>query len=123
MAIILFVDDEDLTLKLLNQAATILGHQALTSSSLEEALSLAKRLTPDLIVTDININGRESFGLIESLSREEETRQIPVVTLSALEPDEVETQARQSGAVASLSKPIRLQTLLEVIREHTQNVN
>ena len=123
MAIILFVDDEDLTLKLLNQAANILGHQALTSSSLEEALSLAKRLTPDLIVTDININGRESFGLIESLSREEETRQIPVVTLSALEPDEVETQARQSGAVASLSKPIRLQTLLEVIREHTQNVN
>ena len=120
MASILFVDDEPLTLKLLSQAASILGHQALTSSTAEEALSIAAIQQPDLIVTDINLSGRASWAFIESLHTGEETSQIPIVTLSALDPAEVEEQSRQRGAVASLAKPIRLQTLLEVIGEYTK---
>lgn len=119
MATILFIDDEDLTLELLNQAASILGHQALTSSNQEEAFTLALSLRPDLIVTDINLAGKSSLALIERLAAEKETSHIPVLTLSALDPAEIEVQARKSGAVASLSKPIRLQTLLDVIREYT----
>lgn len=120
MASILFVDDEPLTLKLLSQAASILGHQALTSSTVEEALSMAAIQQPDLIVTDINLNGTASWAFIESLHTGEHTSQIPIVTLSALEPGEVEVQSRERGAVASLAKPIRLQTLLEVIGEYTK---
>jgi CheY-like chemotaxis protein len=120
MASILFVDDEPLTLKLLSQAASILGHQALTSSTVEEALSIAAIQQPDLIVTDINLSGHTSWDFIESLHTGEDTRGIPVVTLSALEPSEVEQQSRERGAVASLAKPIRLQTLLEVIGEYTK---
>ncbi len=120
MASILFVDDEPLTLKLLSQAASILGHQALTSSTAEEALSIAAIQQPDLIVTDINLSGRASWAFIESLHIGEETSKIPIVTLSALDPAEVEEQSRQRGAVASLAKPIRLQTLLEVIGEYTK---
>lgn len=120
MALILFVDDEPLTLKLLSQAAHILGHQALTSATSEEALHLAARHLPDLIVTDIYLATSKGLDLIEKLKAEGATRHIPIVTLSALEPAEVESQARARGATASLSKPIRLQSLLEVIREHTQ---
>ncbi|MDA1329586.1 MAG: response regulator [Chloroflexi bacterium] len=123
MAIILFVDDEPLTLKLLSQAANILGHQALTSSNQEGAFALAVRQNPDLIVTDINLAGQKGLELVRRFKTEEATKDIPVVTLSALEPIEVEATAREYGAVASLSKPIRLQTLLEVIREYTQEEN
>lgn len=123
MAVILFVDDEPLTLKLLSQAAHILGHQALASSTKEEAYALAQRQLPDLIVTDINLGGARSLDLIEKFQSNQATKGIPVVTLSALEPHEIEEQARARGAVASFSKPIRLQTLLEVIREHTRSEN
>ncbi len=123
MAVILFVDDEDLTLKLLNQAAAILGHQALTSSTPEEALAMARQSRPDLIVTDVNLKGKKSFAMIEKLSSGKDTSHIPVLTLSALDPAEIEVQARHSGAVASLSKPIRLQTLLDVIREYTPHAD
>lgn len=119
MASILFIDDEPLTLKLLSQAATILGHQPLTSSTLEDAFSKATIQRPDLIVTDINLNGKTSWKLIEDLRDSKETHSIPVVTLSALDPAEVEVEGRKRGAVATLAKPIRLQTLLEVIREYT----
>ncbi len=123
MALILFVDDEELTLKLLKQAAAILGHKAITASSQEEALALAESHSPDLILTDVNLNGSRSFGMIERLTQQEKTRHIPVLTLSALAPEEVETMARRSGAVATLSKPIRLQNLLTTIQRYTPSKN
>lgn len=118
MANILFVDDELLTRSLLTQAAQILGHKGITASTEEEALSLANDVQPDLIVTDINLNGKRSLGMIDQLRRDPETRGIPIVTLSALDPIEIQAEAAARGAVASLEKPIRLQTLLEVIRAY-----
>lgn len=123
MAIILFVDDEPLTLKLLSQAATILGHQALTAPSTGEALLLAVQHRPDLILTDINLDGSHNLGIIDQLHQNPATHHIPVITLSALQPIEAEAIAHSHGAVASLSKPIRLQTLLEVLDEYTKVEN
>jgi len=118
MANILFVDDEPLTRKLLIQAAQILGHKGITASTQEEALTLANDLRPDLIVTDVNLNGKRSLDMIDQLRNSPETKGIPIVTLSALEPEEIQAEAAARGAVASLEKPIRLQTLLEVIRAY-----
>jgi len=119
MASILFVDDEPLTRKLLTQSAEILGHQGYTASSEEEALSMANKLQPDLILTDVNLNGKRSLGMIALLHNAPGTHNIPIVTLSALHLGEIKAEARASGAVASLEKPIRLQALLEVISEYT----
>ncbi|HLD94537.1 MAG TPA: response regulator [Anaerolineales bacterium] len=119
MANILFVDDEPLTCTLLTQAAQILGHKGITASTEQEALELANSVHPDLIITDVNLNGRRSLGLIEKLHNAPETKNIPIVTLSALDPLEIEAEAAARGAVASLEKPIRLQALLEVISAYT----
>jgi CheY-like chemotaxis protein len=122
MANILFVDDEPLTRKLLTQAASILGHRGHTASNAEEALQMANLLLPDLIVTDVNLNGIRSLGLIEQLHTAPQTSSIPIVTLSALNPEEINKDAASRGAVASLEKPIRLQTLLEVISTYAPSV-
>lgn len=120
MANILFVDDEPLTRKLLTQAAQILGHHGITASTAEEALKLASKGGLDLIVTDVNLNGDRSLDLIEQLHTAPGTKQIPVITLSALDLSEIQAEARARGAVASLEKPIRLQALLEAISEYTR---
>lgn len=119
MASILFVDDEPLTRKLLTQAAQILGHTGLTASTEEEALKMATDLKPDLIFTDVNLNGKRSLDMIDQLRSTPQTKSIPVVTLSALDLVEIQAEAAARGAVASLEKPIRLQALLEVIRAYT----
>jgi len=118
MATILFVDDEPLTRKLLAQAAQILGHRGLTAATVEEALLSADTDPPDLIVTDINLNGTRSLDLINQLHSAPKTKLIPVITLSAMHPADIQAEAQAAGAVASLEKPVRLQTLLEVIRRH-----
>jgi two-component system phosphate regulon response regulator PhoB len=118
MANILFIDDEPLTRSLLTQAAQILGHTCITASTQEEALALANDVQPDLIVTDVNLNGRRSLDMIDKLHTTPKTKSIPIVTLSALDKNEIEVEAAARGAVASFEKPIRLQTLLEVIRAY-----
>lgn len=119
MASILFVDDEPLTRKLLTQAATIMGHAAITASNEEEALKLANENQPDLIFTDVNLNGRRSMQMIQQLHNAPATKLIPIVTLSAMSLGEIQAEAKSNGAVASLEKPIRLQALLEAISEYT----
>ncbi len=118
MANILFVDDEPLTRKLLTQAASILGHRGITASSEAEALKIARAERPDLIVTDVNLEGKQSLDMIDQLTKGSDTKGIPIVTLSALNLSDIQAEARAHGAVASLEKPIRLQTLLEVIKEY-----
>ena len=118
MANILFVDDEPLTRKLLTQSAEILGHKGHTAATEEQALKMAGELHFDLIVTDVNLNGRRSMEMIEKLHTGAGTKNIPIVTLSAMHPSEIQAEARASGAVAILEKPIRLQALLEVISEY-----
>ena len=120
MASILFVDDDALTLKLLSQAAQILGHQALLASSAEKALVQAVEEKPDLVITDVRLGGASGLDLLTQLREHPGTAHIPVITLSALQTAEGDALARERGAVASLPKPVRLQTLLEVIGEYTQ---
>lgn len=121
MATILFIDDEPLTLKLLSQAATILGHQAFATAKPNEAISIAETHQPDLIVTDIHLDGCDDLEFVDRLHQNPKTGSIPIVTLSALQPIQAEEVSRSHGAVASLSKPVRLQTLLDVIGEHAHS--
>ena len=88
------------------------------AATAEEALQSSGQDRPDLIVTDLNLKGTRGLDLIEQLHTAPETRSIPVITLSALDPGEIHAEAQARGAVANLEKPVRLQTLLEIIREH-----
>jgi CheY-like chemotaxis protein len=119
MALILFVDDEPLTLKLLSQAAEIVGHQAITSKTAAEALEMAAKYLPDLIMLDINLAGVDGRHVVKQLRSQTETVNIPIVFLSASVEMNTADLIHEAGADAYLEKPIRLQTLIEVIRRFT----
>ena len=84
----------------------------------EAKITLANEVHLDLIMTDVNLNGKRSLDMIEQLHKAPATSKIPIITLSALHLSEIQVEARAAGAVASLEKPVRLQTLLEVIKEY-----
>jgi CheY-like chemotaxis protein len=81
------------------------GFSVIEASDGSEGLELARSECPDLIVTDVKMPRCDGFEFAESLRRDEQTREIPVVFMSGC-PDEVhETRARGLGALAFLSKP------------------
>ena len=119
MAHILFVDDDPYTLLTLTKAAQVLGHEAFAASNGQEALALATEQTPDLIFTDMRLSNSEGTTLVRQLKEQENTADIPIFILSASPTEDAAKRAEAAGAIAYLHKPIRLQTLLDIIEEYT----
>ena len=119
MALILFVDDDTYTLQTLTKAAEVLGHQAVVADSYQAALSLLGETTPDLIFTDMNLTGENGINLVQELKVRSDTAAIPVIILSASPEVATAKEAQAAGALAYLHKPVRLNTLQEVIRVYT----
>ncbi|HEX7976487.1 MAG TPA: response regulator [Anaerolineales bacterium] len=119
MARILFVDDDPDTLATLTKAVQIFGHQAILAGSGQDALTLAAEQAPDLIFLDMSLPDMNGLTLISVLHEQESTSQIPVLMLSAGPEADTAEQAQVAGAKAYLSKPIRLQALLDAIQEYT----
>ena len=119
MARLLFVDDDPFTLETLAKAAEVLGHQALIANSGKEAYKLATEQLPDLIFSDMRLTDTDGASLIDLLLSQETTAQIPMFILSASPSEDAVERSHAAGARAYLNKPIRLQTLIDLIQEYT----
>ena len=121
MALILFVDDDPYTLLTLTKAVEVLGHNAITASTIAEALTLASEKSPDLIFTDMRLSDKVGTSLINQLKTQKSTANIPTFVLSA-SPDVGDVdEVKDAGAIAYLDKPIRLDTLLNIIEQYALN--
>jgi len=115
MACILFVDDDPLTLDLLKRSCQVLGHRVVLASTGAQAIECATKDQPDLIFADMRLQDIDGLSLVRTLKQQAQTDHIPVVMLSASPEVDAAELARQAGAVDFLAKPVRLQTLQEMI--------
>jgi|MudIll2142460700_1097286.scaffolds.fasta_scaffold13459_4 twitching motility two-component system response regulator PilH len=119
MAQILFVDDDPLTLQTLKKSVELFGHQAILANSGEEALALAIEHLPDLILTDRSLPDMDGLALIQRFQQEQILKDIPMIMLSASPELDASQLALAAGAREFLAKPVRLQTLEQVIQRYT----
>jgi CheY-like chemotaxis protein len=104
MACILFVDDDRLTLQLMQRLAGFVGHQALISSSPEQGLQMAKDEKPDLIMVDMFMQDMNGLAFVKALRDCDGAASIPVIVLSAGEGRNDEERALQAGADGYINK-------------------
>jgi len=83
-----------------------------------QALALAKRDKPDLVLTDVMMPELDGFGLLKALRADETTRAIPVVLLSARAGEDARVEGLQSGADDYLVKPFAARELLARVATH-----
>jgi len=81
----------------------------------EEALRLVEKKIPDLIVLDIMMPEKDGFAVLKELKDREETKQIPVVVVSALNDEESRKKAEVLGAAGYVEKPISVPVLLDQV--------
>lgn len=101
MAQILLVDDDDDLRDLLEDALEGAGHRVTTSSEGTEALSLAANVRPDMIISDIIMEGMEGIAAIMAFKKL--YADVPIIAISGNE--FYLKQGRKLGADASLLKP------------------
>lgn len=118
---ILVVDDEDRNLRLMELLLTSFGYDVLTASNGEEALEKVHDIPPDVILLDVMMPKMDGFEVAKQLKREEETKIIPIVMVTALNGVEDRVKALEAGADDFLNKPVdktelraRVQSLVKV---------
>lgn len=117
MARVLFIDDDPLTLETLTRAIQLYGHESLQAVSGKAGLALAAENSPDLIFMDMSLSDVGGLMLLQTLKSQAATADIPVFVLSAGPETDYAEQVKQAGARDYISKPVRLQTLLDIIDE------
>jgi CheY-like chemotaxis protein len=122
MARILFVDDDDLTLQLMEKMTHLLGHEAILSMTEMDAWSNIVNEHPDAILVDLRLRDSNGLELIERMRLTlPETEHIPTYVVSAGRSSNDEEEARQVGATGFIRKPISLDQLSLIANHRNGN--
>jgi CheY-like chemotaxis protein len=114
---VLVVDDEADIRRIASIAlARLGGMDVLEAASADEALEVAAREHPDVILLDCMMPGKDGMDALHALQAEPSTAAIPVVFLTARSGMADETVLRQLGARGVVMKPFDPTTLAERVR-------
>ena len=91
------------------------GHTVLSATDAEAGLALAREKQPDVILMDIQLAGMDGLEATGLLKRDEATRAIPVIALTALAMKGDEERIRAAGCDAYIAKPMRYKEFLATI--------
>ncbi|HEU0053705.1 MAG TPA: response regulator [Longimicrobium sp.] len=92
------------------------GYAVLHANDGCEGLAMARAERPSLILMDLRMPRLDGAQALRALSREDETREIPVVALSADVLEWSETRALREGFAGHLAKPCDLRVIREAIQ-------
>ena len=104
-ATILIADDAPENITLLVRILKMSGYAVVAATDGKEAIRLAKSVSPDLILMDINMPVMDGFEASARLREDETTREIPIIFISALDKSEDKVEAFRAGGVDYILKP------------------
>jgi signal transduction histidine kinase/PleD family two-component response regulator len=110
-ATIIVADDIEHNRKYLIDALKNTNIEIVEAEDGEEALSLAKRRVPDLIITDIRMPILNGFDLLEKLKSDDALKHIPVIAYSASVMKDQKDRIRESEFTGLLIKPVQVTEL------------
>jgi two-component system, cell cycle response regulator DivK len=113
---VLVVEDNELNLKLFHDLLEAHGYSVLATRNGLEALDLARRHRPDLILMDIQLPEVSGLEVTKWLKDDDALAAIPVVAVTAFAMKGDEDRIRQGGCEAYISKPISIASFIETVR-------
>ena len=113
---VLAVDDERHIVRLIQVNLERAGYQVATAFDGPEALKKVETEKPDLIVLDVMMPRMDGFEVLKRLQANPETREIPVVMLTAKAQDADVFRGWSSGVSAYLTKPFNPLELITFVK-------
>ncbi|MCB0163762.1 MAG: hybrid sensor histidine kinase/response regulator [Anaerolineae bacterium] len=115
---ILVVDDTKANLRLLAEILSQRGYHVRPATNGSRALAAAQAEPPDLILLDIMMPDMDGYVVCEQLKTEEQTRDIPIIFLSALNEVLDKVKAFTIGGVDYITKPFQVEEVLVRVETH-----
>ena len=113
---ILVVDDDPDLLRAMRLRLRASNYEIATASDGYAAIAAAQKERPDLILLDLGLPAGDGFIVLDRLQNSDTLSAIPVIVLSARDPQANEERALKAGAAAYFQKPADNDELLNVIR-------
>jgi two-component system, cell cycle response regulator DivK len=115
--LILIVEDNPQSLKLLRDILQIKGYQTLEAETGEEGVRLARERQPALILMDIQLPGINGIEALQRLRADPVTSATPIIAVTASVMTQDRSRIMAAGFNAFQSKPISVNQLLATVRE------
>jgi DNA-binding response OmpR family regulator len=120
---ILFIDDDAMTLSLMEKEAEILGHEPILCPDSRNAIQHIVNSNPDLILVDVNMQSLNGYQVVSQIRNFDRSYSIPVLMLSAGDPNVEGKKALEAGANGFLMKPLTLKGMENAVKGYiNQNV-
>jgi sigma-B regulation protein RsbU (phosphoserine phosphatase) len=115
---ILIVDDTPANLRLLSQMLAEQGYQVRPVPDGPLALAATRADVPDLILLDIRMPEMDGYQVCEHLKADAQTRDIPIIFISALDATQDKVRAFTVGGVDYITKPFQFEEVLARVETH-----
>ena len=114
---VMIVEDNELNMKLFHDLLEAHGYRTVCTRNGIEALDLARKHQPDLILMDIQLPEVSGLEVTKWLKDDPDLTSIPVVAVTAFAMKGDEERIREGGCEAYVSKPISVSRFLDTIRQ------
>jgi len=106
--------------EVLGEIARILhrvGYECHRASDMESAAAAVASAVPDLIVSDVTLNGHSGIAFCEQLKHRFELEEVPVMFLSAMQSPDIIRRADRPGGTYYLRKPFDAPVFVELVEK------
>jgi twitching motility two-component system response regulator PilH len=118
MSKILIVDDLPTEVQLMQAAITKLGHTTVVATDGEQALEMARREIPDLVLLDVVLPRMDGFQVCRKIKKDPQTTKIPVILVSSKTQESDKFWGLKQGASAYICKPFSPQDLADAVAKN-----
>ena len=115
---VLVVEDNELNMKLFHDLLEGIGYKTVETRNGLEAIDLARKHRPDLILMDIQLPHVTGLEVTKWIKEDDELRSIPVIAVTAFAMKGDEERIRQGGCEAYMSKPISIGKFIETVKTY-----
>ena len=112
---ILIVEDNELSMKLVNDLLEANGYNIVGTADGQEVLELAKEYRPDLILMDIQLPDISGIEVTKMIKAEDSLKEIPVIAVTAHALRGDEKKIREAGCDDYIAKPISVPNFLVTV--------
>jgi CheY-like chemotaxis protein len=114
--LILVADDSADTVTMISLFLQQEGYRVVTASNGEDAIQVAERTLPNLILMDISMPTLDGFGATRRIRENATLRDIPIIAVTAFSTEGFQRAAYDVGVSGYLTKPVDLDRLCHLIR-------
>ena len=115
---ILIVDDSATERHVLSELLRGRGFDVAMAENAEDGIVRARELMPDLILMDVVMPGMNGFQATRALTRDDQTRNIPIILCTTKDQETDRIWGARQGAKSYVTKPVEEELLMDAINQY-----